>query len=213
MHKGKKFGASSEKSPDQREMFNEAELSDFAEDMLVEIDKYKKTHEQAAPSDKPKARPGRKPLPADLPRIRIEHDLSAEEKHCTCGCELTEIGEECSEQLDIIPAKIQVLVQVRKKYACKKCEEGIKTAPLPPQPIPKSKASPGLLAHVAVSKYQDALPLYRQEAVLGRSGIEIPRNTLANWMIKSGNLIQPLLNLFEETLLAYPVMHCDETTV
>jgi len=66
---------------------------------------------------------------------------------------------------------------------------------------------------VAVSKYQDALPLYRQEAVLGRSGIEIPRNTLANWMIKSGNLAQPLPNLFEETLLAYPVMHCDETTV
>jgi len=213
LHKAKKFGASSEKSPDQREMFNEAELSDFAEDMLVEMGKDKGALDQAAHSDKPKSKPGRKPLPADLPRIRIEHDLSAEEKHCACGCEMTVIGEDSSEQLDIIPAKIQVLVQVRKKYACKACEEGIKTAVMPPQPIPKSNASPGLLAHVAVSKYQDALPLYRQETVLGRSGIDIPRNTLANWMIRAGKLVQPVLNLLDESLLAYPVMHCDETTV
>jgi transposase len=113
--------------------------------------------------------------------VRIEHDVPEAEKHCPCGCARTLIGEDVSEQLDIIPAKIQVLVHVRKKYACKHCEEGITTAPLPPQPIPKSNASPGLLAHIAVSKYQDALPLHRQQVVLHRSGIDIPRNTLANW--------------------------------
>jgi len=123
------------------------------------------------------------------------------------------IGEEASEQLDIIPAKVQILVHVRKKYACKQCEAGVVTAPLPPQPIPRSHASPGLLAHVVISKYQDALPLHRQEVILARHGLDIPRNTLASWMIKAGELIQPLLNLLQDRLFDYPVMHCDETTV
>ena len=83
---------------------------------------------------------------------------------------LTEIDEVISEQLDIIPAKIQVIRHIRKKYACD-CGQCIKTAPLPAQPIPKSLASPGLLAHITVSKYQDALPLYRQETILQRIGV------------------------------------------
>jgi len=206
----KKYGASSEKSPDQQEMFNEAELTVVAEEMLAEC--MQKDH-LVKPSSPPSKKPGRKPLPAHLPRVRIEHDLPETEKQCPCGCTRSVIGEEISEQLDIIPAKIQVLVHVRKKYACKQCEEGISIAPLPPQPIPKSNASPGLLAHIAISKYQDALPLYRQQAVLQRSGVDIPRNTLANWMIKAGERLQPLLNAMETKLLTHPVMHCDETVV
>ncbi|UTW02797.1 IS66 family transposase [Amphritea atlantica] len=209
LQKLKKFGASSEKSPDQQEMFNEAELSMVVEEYLTESEA-----EQAQTELKtPKAKPGRKPLPAGLPRVRIEHDLSELEKQCPCGHERTEIGETTSEQLDIIPAQIRVLVNVRKKYACPTCEDGVQTALLPPQPIPKSNASPGLLAHIVTAKYQDALPLYRQEAILNRSGIEIPRNTLASWMIKAGELTQPLLNLLEDSMLAYPVLHCDETSV
>ena len=72
---------------------------------------------------------------------------------------------------------------------------------MPAQPIPKSIASPGLLAHVAVGKYQDSLPLYRQEAILRRSGVELPRATLASWMVKMGLLIQGLINLMREQLL------------
>ena len=144
---------------------------------------------------------------------RQEYTLPDAEIRCPCGCMRTVIGEETSEQLEFIPAKLQVLVHVRKKYACKACEGEMKTAAMPPQPIPKSNASAGLLAHVAVYKYQDALPLYRQEAILQLSGIDIPRNTLANWMIKAGALLQPLINLLEERLLAHPVMHCDETTL
>lgn len=208
LDKVRKYGASSEKSPGQSEMFNESELTVVAEKILAELEQEKTAGRDAKT---PAKKPGRKSLPADLPRIRIEYDLSESERRC--GCERTVIGEETSEQLDIIPAKIQVLVHVRKKYACKACEGNIKTAPLPAQPIPKSNASPGLLAHIAISKYQDALPLYRQEAILHRSGIDIPRNTLANWMIKAGTLLQPLLNLLEDQLLAYPVMHCDETTL
>lgn len=207
----KKYSASSEKSVDQRELFNEVELTVVAEDLVEQSEQAKTTSlpQLASPAKKP----GRKPLPADLPRVRIEHDLRESEKHCPCGCELSVIGEETSEQLDIIPAKIQVLVNVRKKYACKQCEEGIKTAPLPQQPIPKSNASPGLLAHIAVSKYQDGLPLHRLEGILNRSGVDIPRSTLANWMMKASDLIQPLLEAMEGALLHYPVMHCDETTV
>ncbi len=210
LEKIRKYAASSEKSPDQREMFNEAELADAAETLLAESEQAKAQQSRAGT---PSRKSGRKPLPADLPRVRIEYTLSDAERRCPCGCERTVIGEEASEQLEFIPAKLQVLVHVRKKYACQACEGSIMTAPLPPQPIPKSNASAGLLAHVAISKYQDALPLYRQEAILNRSGIDIPRNTLANWMIKVGVLLQPLINLLEDQLLTYPVMHCDETTL
>jgi len=214
LDKFKKYGASSEKFPDQHEMFNEVELTVVAEEMLAESKQQNDGKNRVdSPQNTSSKKPGRKSLPAHLPRVRIEHDVSETEKQCPCGCVRTLIGEEISEQLDIIPAKIQVLVHVRKKYACKRCEEGVEIAPLPPQPIPKSNASPGLLAHIAVSKYQDALPLYRQQAILQRSGVDIPRNTLANWMIKAGELLQPLLNVMEKQLLTYPVMHCDETVV
>ncbi|MDP5211319.1 IS66 family transposase, partial [Microbulbifer sp. 2205BS26-8] len=154
---------------------------------------------------------GRKPLPEDLPRVRIEHDLPEEEKLCICGCQMQLIGEALSEQLDIIPAKIQILQQTRKKYACKACESGVKTAALPLQPIPKSNASPGLLAHIAVAKYQDALPLARQTKIFRRIGVDLPRNTLANWIIRSSELVQPLLNLFEDKLQEGLIIQCDET--
>ncbi len=210
----KRFGASTEKSPDQREMFNEVELTVSAEAMLAtQTEDAGKSKEPSQTSADITPKPGRKPLPAHLPRIRIEHDIPETEKQCACGCTRTLIGEDVSEQLDIIPAKVQVLVHVRKKYACKHCEEGVTTAPLAPQPIPKSNASPGLLAHIAVSKYQDALPLYRQQAILQRSGVEIPRNTLANWMIKTGNVFEPILNILKKYQLKHPVMHCDETVV
>lgn len=207
LQKVKKFASSSEKSPDQQEMFNEAELAIVVESYLEQ----QEDQEPLGIVDKPRKKPGRKPLPVDLPRIRIVHDLDELEKHCVCGCQLSVIGEECSEQLDIIPAKIRVLVNVRKKYACKACEETIKTAALPKQPIPKSNASPGLLAHIATAKYQDALPLYRQETILQRSGVDIPRNTLASWMIKAGALAQPLIDALNNKQLSYPVLHCDET--
>ncbi len=100
---------------------------------------------------------------------------------------------------------------MRKKYACPHCQVGVKTAPLPPQPLPKTMASPGLLAHIAVAKYQDALPLHRQEHILKRIGLDLPRATLAAWMIKLGIWIQPLINLLQDVLLGYDVLQMDET--
>ena len=210
--KQKRFGTSSEKSDQQVELFDEAELGD-AEAQLLAQEENKPVATEPTAASAPKTKRGRKPLPAELPRVRIEHDLPDADKVCTCGCMRECIGEEISEQLDIIPARVQVLVNVRKKYACRQCEGSVSTASLPPQPIPKSNASPGLLAHIAVAKYQDALPLYRQEAILGRSDIDLPRNTLALWMVKAGQLIQPLVNLLQDRLLSYPVLQCDETTV
>lgn len=155
---------------------------------------------------------GRRPLPAWIPRVEILHDLADAEKVCgTDGAPLARIGEEVLEQLEFVPATVRVLRHVRPKYACPRCKTGVYTADLPPQPMPKSLASPALLAHVAVSKYADGLPLYRQERMLTRAGIELPRATLAGWMVRAGELVQPLLNLLREDLLAGGFVQCDET--
>jgi hypothetical protein len=100
---------------------------------------------------------------------------------------------------------------VRPKYACPDCKTGVHIAPLPPQPIPKSVATPSLLAYVAVSKYADALPLYRQEKMLERIGVDLSRATLASWMIRAGELVQPLVNLIREELLDSGFVQCDES--
>ena len=119
---------------------------------------------------------GRKPLPADLPRVDVVHDLPEEEKQCDCGATLSCIGQDVSEKLDYVPAKIRVIRHIRYKYACKSCEgvdsDGptVKIAPPPVQLIPKSIASEGLIAHLVVSKFADGLPLYRQQKIFSRSG-------------------------------------------
>ena len=130
---------------------------------------------------------GRRPLPADLPRIEVIHDLSDEEKICFCGCHKSCIGEEVSEQLDIIPARMQVIRNIRLKYVCKNCEgvendePAVSIAPVPAQLIPKSIATPGLLAHVLTAKFVDALPFYRQEKQFIRLGVDLSRATMCGW--------------------------------
>jgi transposase len=209
----RRYAASSEKiAPDQLRLFNEAEVDAHAVLLAREDDTHASDTIAIAAHTRTVKR-GRKPLPSTLPRIDIVHTLNDAQRVCDHdGAVLHEIGEVISEQLDIIPAKIQVLRHIRKKYACA-CGQCVKTAPLPGQPIPKSLASPGLLAHIVVSKYQDALPLYRQEHILQRIGVDLPRATLANWMIQAGALIQPVINLLRDRLLAYDILQMDETTV
>ena len=212
LQKQKQFGTRSEKgSVRQLGLFNEAE-EDACETEAV-VDEEASSADTAAP-EQAQRKPGRKPLPSYLPRREIVHDLAEEEKICPHdGTPLTRIGEEVSEQLEIIPVKLEVIRHVRPKYACPSCKQGVTTAKLPAQPIPKSMASPGLLAYVAASKYMDGLPLYRVERVLQRGDVDIPRATLANWMIKSGQLVQPLINLMRDELLAGDIVLCDETRV
>jgi len=109
---------------------------------------------------------------------------------------------------------VRVLHHVRAKYRCPCCREHLVSAPMPAQPIPKSQASAGLLAYVATAKYVDALPLYRQAKQFERIECQLPRQTLARWMVRCGNeLVVPLINLLREQLLEAPYIHMDETTV
>lgn len=153
-------------------------------------------------------------IPKELPRVEVIHDLSEEEKICPHdGTALKNIGFESHEQLDIIPATLQVLHHKRLKYACPCCEKHIVTATKPAQAIEKSIASPGLLAHIAMQKYVDALPLYRQTEIFRRIGVEMDRTTLANWMVRCGQLVQPLINLLHERMLEQTILYADETRV
>lgn len=162
-------------------------------------------------------KPGRKPLPAELPRVDIIHDIAQEQKVCQCGSPLSRIGQDVCEKLDYVPAKIRVLRHIRYKYACKSCE-GVEstgptviTAPAPVQLIPKSMVSEGLLAHIIVSKFADALPLYRQQKIFERLGIELPRATMANWGIAAAERCRPLIDLLKNEIRSGPFINIDES--
>lgn len=160
---------------------------------------------------------GRRKAPEDLPRVRVEHDLAEADKQCQCGACLACIGEETSEQYDVIPPVFRVLEHVRFKYACPVCNDhGVTTAPkTSPDPLPRHQVSAGLLAWLGTSKYVDGLPLHRVAAILGkRFGVNFTSTTLAQWMIKvSEELFAPLLVLLDSYLLQVDYLHADETTV
>ena len=201
------FGRKSEQTTDaqtpQLALFNEAES-------IVEPVDEASDEEVVAPT---KRRGKRKPLPADLPRLEVIHELPEHELTCVCGCRKHAIDEEVSEQLEIVPMQIRVIKHVRKVYGCRDCETAPVTADKPAQLIEKSMASPSVLAMLLTTKYVDGLPLHRFEKVLGRHGVDIPRQTLARWVIQCAAHFQPLLNLMRDSLLSSRVIHCDETRV
>jgi len=192
----------------QSSLFDEAEVEIQAaveQEIIVASHKRKKT--------------GRKPLPDDIPRIELIHDLKEEEKICACGCMMTKIGEEVCQKLDVIPAKMKVIRHIRYKYACKHCEGveseqgAVKTAPLPAQIIPQGIATPGLVAHIITAKFVDGLPFYRQQDVFGRMGVELSRANMANWAIQAADKCKPLMELFINAISSGPLISIDETTV
>lgn len=203
-----RFGSRSEKiPPEQGRLFNEAELEASAgvpgEDESDEV-------AVSAHTRKPR---GRRPLPDFLPVQEILHDLAEEEKVCAHdpSHRLVEISRETSDQLKFIPATVEIVRHIRPKYACPTCKEGVKIAPMPKLPIPKSIATPSLLAHVATSKYVDGLPLYRQEKIFQRLGVDVSRATLASWMVKMGDLVEPLMDRIREAIRSGSFVQCDET--
>jgi transposase len=210
------FGKKSEKRPlEQESTYHQLHLFNEAEALVEEKGK----EPPLTVAEHTRNRPKRKPLPAELPRVEVIHDIDEKEKVCACGARLCRIGEEVSEKLDIIPAKIQVIRNIRLKYACKNCEgvesEGptVLTAPNSPQIIPKGIATPGLLAHIIVSKYADALPLYRQEKIFLRHGIDLSRSTMAGWIVKVAEFAAPVMSLLQQELLSGPLINADETPV
>jgi len=203
-----RFGKSSEKyfNPNQPSLFNEIESdADIPEDCFedtITIDSHKKK------------RGKRKPLPSFLPRKEVLHDLNDTEKYCSIhNQEMKKIGEDRSEQLDIEPEKIKVITHVRPKYSCSCCEGNIKQEPMPKQPIPGSMASSSLLAFIAVSKFVDHLPLYRLENKFSRIHVDLPRSTMARWMIRLSEILTPLYNQLSDELLDGGFIQMDETTI
>ncbi len=134
---------------------------------------------------------GRRPLPASLPRQRVEIDMPEADKRCACGMAKTRIGEAVSEKLDYVPASVRVIETVRPKYACPRCHDGVTEAVAPPQAVERSLATEGLLAYVVVSKYLDHLPLYRLERIFDREHLDLSRATLCGWVADVARALTP----------------------
>lgn len=167
----------------------------------------------SSPSDQ-KSPNGRRPLSADLERIKIKHDIPEDKRFCpSCEFKLHCVGKEVSEQLDFIPAKLYVKQHIRYKYGCRCCQKII-TAAMPEQPIDKGLAGAGLLADIVISKYQDALPLYRQELRFKRLGYELPRSTLCDWVSQIAFRLKPIVDaMINEALLKSHKLHTDDTPI
>jgi len=193
--------------------------------LLLEFAGWMKAMNEAAPAEttpappspapsRPRAGHGRTPLPAFLPRQRVEHALPEEQCTCReCGARLVKIGEETSEQLDYRPASLCVTEHVRVKYACKACEGQVVTSAMPAQPIDKGRPGPGLLAQVITAKYADHLPLNRQVDIFARHGVELSRQTLCDWVADAANLLEPVYRDLTGSVLGGKVVHTDDTTV
>ena len=204
-HKRIKFSSTSEAfTAQQRDLFDETQETDLNA-MQAEL-------EQLSSMPRVKAKPtGRKPLPAQLPRIEQRH----EPESCTCaqcGKDLVKIGEDITEQLDVEPARFFVQRHIRPQYACRQCDT-ITAAAIPASIIDGGLATPSLHAWVVIQKYLDHLPLYRIEQISTRHGVTIARSTLAQWIGRIGVALQPLVDRLAELLKERRVLHADETPV
>ena len=150
-------------------------------------------------------------LPDHLPRV--EEVIEPESLDCPCGCgEMHRIGEDRSERLDIIPAQLRVIVAIRPKYACRTCTDGVTQMSAPAHLIEGALPTEALIAHVLVSKYADHLPLYRQSQILARSGIDLHRSTLADWVGKASFHLAPVVDCLAADLKRSTKLFMDETT-
>lgn len=191
-------------SPDQLKLFDPASLpataqTNNAEDEVVSVGAHKKKKGK------------RSALDPKFERRTVHHELPEVLRQCGCGAAMKDIGHETSEQFDYIPARMVVIEHVQHKYACPCCQETIVLAPKPAQPLPKTNAAAGLVAHIATTKFVDGVPLHRQETQFERMDVHLPRNTMARWLIQVAQLILPLLNLMEDALRAGRYIQCDET--
>ena len=150
-------------------------------------------------------------MPAHLPREEMRIDFGQQACPC-CGGELHRIGETVSEMLDHVPARLRVIRICRPRYGCRACGT-IHQAPAPERPIAKGLATPGLLAHVLVSKYCDHLPLYRQSQIFARHGVELDRSTLANWVGGAVWWLEPLQARLAEHVFASQTLFADDTPI
>ena len=202
-----RFGRSSEKLDADQQAFAFDEIQTGLGMIEAELEAARPTGERRQREARP-----RKAFPAHLERVEIV--IEPETVACACGgCQPVRIGEDVSERLDVTPAKFRVIVTRRPKYGCTQCKEGVSQAPAPGHLIEAGVPSEALLAHVAVSKYADGLPLYRQEGIYARDGVEINRNTMANWMGHVGFHLAPLAERILALVKEGERVYADETTL
>ena len=218
----REYGRSSEKRLSgedirQGQLFDEAELlsSPPEEPPVMETVKVRNTTYQ-------RRKPGRRKIADTLTRVDVVADLSEDKKKVDDGYELVKIGEDVSEQVHEVPQKYIVIKTIRPKYVKRPIEsarirnEGqsqttILSAPLPPRMLPRSIATPSLLAHVLAGKFCDGLPFYRQEKIFARHGLIISRQDMANWTIAVSKRLESFIGLLSKALLESPYLNCDET--
>ncbi|RKZ56339.1 MAG: IS66 family transposase [Gammaproteobacteria bacterium] len=214
----KRFGRSSEKiSPDQCKLFDEGELEQLLAELDEQVAKEDTTEKDTLPAkaNAQKKKPVRRPLPAGLKRVEKIIDVSDEEK-ATMGENWKLIGYAASEQLAVIQRQHYVVVTKRAKYApvnesITGAEQGIKIAARPDQIIPKSIADASVIADVVTAKFVDGLPLYRQEKIYQRDGIDLSRQTMSGWIVQLEEKLSPLMRVMKKLLYEGHVLHIDET--
>lgn len=201
------FGRKSEKLDRQIERL-EARLEDLvAEEGVADAD----VRSEPSSASTERQRSTRQPLPEHLPRE--DHVLDPVEQECpACGGHLKPLGEDVSEQLDIIDAAFKVIRTIRRKKACGSCD-CIVQPPAPSRPIERGVATPGLLARILVAKYADHHPLYRQSVIYARQGVELDRSSMARWVGACGALVAPLVDALRRYVLAGVKVHADDTPV
>lgn len=212
-----KFGPSSEKTPKQVDgqlsLFNEAEIEADAS-VPEPISKEVKGYVRKNPKTK------REEIIKDLPVREILCETAKEEQYCDhCNSPLRPIGKEVvREELEYIPAKLQIVRYVRMSYECPRCKHTeypfIKKAQTPTSLMNHSLASPSSVANVMYQKYVNSVPLYRQEKEWERMGLSLSRATMANWIIRcSQDYLMPVVEHLQKKLLERNIVHCDETPV
>jgi transposase len=215
--KRKRFGPSADQIPErQLRLFDETELEALIAELEAELPA-PPTPTPATPKSPAKRHPVRRPLPSHLPRLERVLDVSEEEK-ATMGEDWTLIGYDTSEQLAILPRQTYVIVYKRAKYVARDetvagAEVGVKIAPRAPQLLPKSIAHSSLLASLVTAKFVDALPLYRQEQIFAREGIDLSRQTMAGLLMQLATPLAPIAAAIQAQLRQGRVIHADETPV
>jgi transposase len=203
------FGRKSEKVERQIEQL-QLRLDEL-ESKRAEIEVFSAASGTSTPAVHPARKPARRPLPEHLPR-ETQTVLPKETKCPDCGGELKHLGDDVSEMLEYVPEHFKVIRQVRPKLACGRCDKIVQAA-APSRPIARGMAGPGLLAHVLVAKYCDHLPLYRQEEMYEREGVELDRATLASWVGSLSGLLQPLVETLRRHVMSATKLHADDTPV
>jgi transposase len=208
------YGRRSEKM-DPNQLLFESILLEASQSPASEPEPVVVTEPGPAPVRTRRHHPGRIPIPDHLERVEIVLDLPEEQKVCPqSGRPLKQIGWEISEKLEYRPGQLIVNVYKRPKYGSQDLEgPGVRMASLPDHPIERCKADVGLIAYLIVGKFADHLPLYRQNGILAREGVDIPRATQTSWVLQTYEALIPLETALKQAVLEGDILHTDDSII